>query len=202
MLICITISHHCPGKTVKSTEGNYDGLQSQEGEAKFSATTHPSGMQQPVIPLQVLCCLQGGLLPAGNKALHFLIMKGHLIAQIVLPDNPSFIYWALMELYSCLPLLDASCFLLCKWLIGTLRIVVQDVCTNKLRQFECKVCAGKSIPLSSPRALLLGPYACMVAFSSFATPHVPWGNLVCSPRVAPRAVRFTLLKDLIGFVQY
>lgn len=80
--------------------------------------------------------------------------------------------------------------------------VLQDVCTNKLRQFECKVCAGKSIPSSSPRALLLGPYACMVAFSSFATPHVPWGNRVCSPRVAPQAVRFTLLKDLIGFVQY
>lgn len=43
MLICLTISHQCPGETVESTEGNYDGPQSQEAEAKFSATTHPRG---------------------------------------------------------------------------------------------------------------------------------------------------------------
>lgn len=27
MLICVTISHQCPGKIVKPTEGNYGGLQ-------------------------------------------------------------------------------------------------------------------------------------------------------------------------------
>lgn len=69
------------------------------------------------------------LLPAGNKAWHFLIMKGHLIAQIALPDDLSFIYWALMKLDSCLPLLDASCLLLCKWLMSILNIVV-DSYTN------------------------------------------------------------------------
>lgn len=51
-------------------------------------------------------------------------MKGHLIAQIALLGNVSFIYWALMGLNICLPLLDASCFLLCTWPTGTNNIAV------------------------------------------------------------------------------
>lgn len=68
--------------------------------------------------------LAGDLLPAGQKALHSLLMKGHLIAQSALLGNVSFIYWNLMGLNICLPLLDASCLLLCTWLIGTSNIAV------------------------------------------------------------------------------
>lgn len=49
-------------------------------------------------------------------------MKRHLIAQIALLGNVSFIYWDLMGLNICLPLLDAFCFVLCAWPTGTSNI--------------------------------------------------------------------------------
>lgn len=73
-------------------------------------------------------------------------MKGHLIAQIALLGNVSFIYWDLMGLNICLPLLNASCFLLCTWLIGTSNIAVNRHIDFRGRSFLSWIlCASSPI---------------------------------------------------------
>lgn len=106
----------------------------EERPSDGNIRTHWSDVQL-VMTYQQVMLLERRLLTAGNKAWHFLIVKGHLIAQIALPDNLSFIYWALMKLDSCLPLLDASSLLLYKWLISILNIVVDSYTNFKRRRY-------------------------------------------------------------------
>lgn len=152
-LIFVTISHQCPGKIVKPTKRNDDGLQVQEGRSKVfhqNPTKWHAAAGNTSPGRSVL--LQGNLLPAEKKALHFRIMKGHLIAQIALLGKLSFIYWALMGLNSCLPLLDASCFLLCKWLIGTVNIAVDRYINFRGRRcfWSWILCASPHIQKATP----------------------------------------------------